>query len=93
MFSTKNDLTSHKYKLSFHKSSEFRNCTATGMLYLLHYSKIIKNKFLEKFSSLPRPFLEKLEKFQKILNLCSNKLLYFFPNFTTMYHVLQGHQP
>ena len=30
MFSTKNDLTSHKYKLSFHKSSEFRNCTATG---------------------------------------------------------------
>ena len=61
MFSTKNDLTSHKYKLSFHKSSEFRNCTATGMLYLLHYSKIIKNKFLEKFSSLPRPFLEKLD--------------------------------
>ena len=93
MFSTKNDLTSHKYKLSFHKSSEFRNCTATGMLYLLHYRKILKNKLLEKFSSPPRPFLEKLEKFQKKLNLCSHKLLYFFLNFTTMYRVLQGHQP
>ena len=65
MFSTKNDLTSHKYKLSFHKSSEFRNCTATGMLYLLHYRKILKNKFLEKFSSLPRPFLEKMGKISK----------------------------